>query len=239
MLVHGYGMWSDRWIDRGYVDGLQHRFRLLVPDLLGHGDSDKPHDPAAYGNPNIAADVLAILDAEHVDAAHVWGYSWGVMIAESLAAGCPERVRSLILGGFPVGLDAGQRAAMEEPAEELPASIEEMYADWPPELAEIFIARNDFGALRAVQETVFKFPTTIGDLRAAPHSTLAYYGADDVYFDLARQQAEALPCQFEEVPGDHATAFAQAGNILPAAIAHFDAAAPEAVVTSYGAGGEG
>jgi pimeloyl-ACP methyl ester carboxylesterase len=76
VLLHGHPMWGDRWIDRGYVDGLQDRFRLIVPDLLGHGDSDKPHDPVAYGNPNIAADVLAILDAEGVDAAHLWGYSW-------------------------------------------------------------------------------------------------------------------------------------------------------------------
>jgi len=82
VLLHGYPMWGGRWIDRGYVDRLQHRFRVIVPDLLGHGESDKPHDPAAYGNPSVAAGVLAVLDSERVGVAHVWGYSWGTMIAE-------------------------------------------------------------------------------------------------------------------------------------------------------------
>lgn len=231
VLLHGHPMWGDRWIDRGYVDGLQDLFRLIVPDLLGHGDSDKPHDPAAYGNPNIAADVVAILDAEGVDAAHLWGYSWGVMIAEKLAATWPQRVISLMLGGFPVGLDAAQRAAMAEPAEELPGSIEDMFADWPPELAEIFIAHNDFGAILAVQQTIYLFPTTIAELQAAPHPTVAYYGADDSYLKLARQQAAALGCQFRTVPGDHFMAFTWAANILPAAVAHFEAAQTQVAVT--------
>jgi pimeloyl-ACP methyl ester carboxylesterase len=73
VLLHGRPMWGGRWIDRGYVERLQESFRVLAPDLLGHGNSDKPHDPAAYGNPGIAADVLAVLDAESVDTAHVRG----------------------------------------------------------------------------------------------------------------------------------------------------------------------
>lgn len=224
VLLHGHPMWGDRWADRGYVERLQDRFRLIVPDLLGHGDSDKPHDPAAYGNPNIAADVLAILDAEGVHAAHLWGYSWGSMIAESMAARSPSRVASLVLGGCPVGLDAAQRQAMEEPAEEFPGSIEEVFAGWPPAVAEVYIARNDFGAITAMRDTLYKFPTTVAELQAAAHPTLAYYGTGDTFFDLARSQAAALGCRFEPVPGDHVMAFAQADNILPAAVAHFESA---------------
>jgi pimeloyl-ACP methyl ester carboxylesterase len=224
VLLHGHPMWGGRWLDRGYVERLQDRFRLLVPDLLGHGDSDKPSEAAAYGNPNIAADVLAILDAEGVGAAHVWGYSWGAIIAEHLAATAPSRVASLILGGFPLGLDADQRAAMEPPVGERPATIEEVFADWPPQVAELYIARNDFGAIQAVQETIYKFATTVSDLQAVPHPTLAYYGADDTFLGLAVQQAQMLPCHLEIVPGDHFMAFALADNILPTAIAHIDAA---------------
>ncbi len=229
VLLHGHPMWGERWLDRGYVQRLQDRFRVLVPDLLGHGDSDKPYDPAAYANPGIAADVLAILDAEGVGAAHVWGYSWGAVIAENLAITAPGRVASLILGGWPLGLDADQRAAMETPASDRPATIEEMFADWPPQVAELYIARNDFRAIRAVQEVIRKFPTTVADLQAAPHPTLAYYGADDTYLELAVQQARMLPCQLEIVPGNHVMAFAQSDNILPVAIAHIDAVAATAL----------
>jgi pimeloyl-ACP methyl ester carboxylesterase len=222
VLLHGHPMWGGRWVDRGYVAGLQDRFRVIVPDLLGHGDSDKPHEPAAYGDPRIAADVLAVMEREGAKQAHVWGYSWGAAVAEHLAVAAPGRLLSLTLGGFPVGLDATQRATL---LGEPPASIEEMFADWPPTVAAAYIERNDFCAILAVRQTMDKFPVTIGDLRAAPHPTLAYCGADDPFLDLARQQARALPCRFEQVPGDHVIAFAEAANVLHMATAHFDAAA--------------
>ncbi len=225
LLIHGHPMWGDRWADRGYVQRLQERFRVMVPDLLGHGGSDKPRDPEAYGSPGIAADMVAILDAEGVGAAHVWGYSWGAIIAENLAVTAPGRVVSLILGGFPIGLDGGQREAMRTPVGELPETLDEWFADWPAQTAEQYIARNDIGAMRAVQQAIFMYPTTVAELQAAPHPTLAYCGADDdTYLELARQQAQMLPCRLEIVPGDHFMAFAQADNILPAAIAHIDAA---------------
>jgi pimeloyl-ACP methyl ester carboxylesterase len=231
VLLHGFPMWGDRWIDRGYVDRLQQRFRVIVPDLLGHGQSDKPHDPAAYGNSNVAADVRAVLDSEGISAAHVWGYSWGTMVAENLAAGFPGRVASLVLGGYPLGLDAAQRAAMADAAGEFPATIEEYFSDWPQALAELFIAHNDFSAMIAVKQTMYEFPTTVAELQAAAHPTLAYCGADDdAYLELARQQAGKLPCNLVTVPGDHIMAFAQADNIVPAAIAHIDAA-QEALVS--------
>lgn len=222
VLLHGLLMWGSRWVARGYVAGLQDRFEVIVPDLLGHGDSDKPHDPSAYGDRNIAADVLAVLDRQGAQAAHVWGYSWGSSVAEHLAVTAPDRVLSLVLGGSPIGLDAAQRAAL---IGDPPTSIEEMFAGWPPEIAEPYIARTDFAAIQARNQAFEEFPVTIADLRAAPHPTLAYCGADDTLLDLARQQAGALPCRFDEVPGDHVMAFAHSASILPAAVTHLRAPA--------------
>jgi pimeloyl-ACP methyl ester carboxylesterase len=104
VLLHGFPMWGDRWRDRGYVSVLQGRFHLVVPDLLGHGKSDKPHWPVDYGVPNLASDVIAVLDAAGVERAHVWGYSLGTMVAENLAVTVPDRVLSLTLGGSPPAL---------------------------------------------------------------------------------------------------------------------------------------
>jgi hypothetical protein len=89
----------------------------------------------------------------------------------------------------------------------------------------MFRAHNDdLTALVACATSLSDFPTTLADLRAAPHPTLAYMGADDGRVELARQQCHALPCRLEIVPGEHALAFRQAANMLPLAMKHIEAA---------------
>jgi pimeloyl-ACP methyl ester carboxylesterase len=206
---------------------------VIVPDLLGHGESDKPHRPGDYGTPNFAADVIAVMDAEGVQRAHVWGYSMGASVAEKLAVTFPDRVLSLIHGGFPPGLDANLRAQfLPAEGESLPETLDEAFEGWPPALAEIFKAHNDIGAMRAVLATISASPTTIANLRAAPHPTLAYIGSEDFRLDLAREECAALTWQLVVVPGDHFQAFAQADNVLPLAVQHLtESAGPSREVT--------
>jgi pimeloyl-ACP methyl ester carboxylesterase len=185
VLIHGNPMWGERWRDRGYVTALESRYRVFVPDLLGFGDSDKPHDPAAYGLPYWASDVIAILDAEGVEQAHVWGYSMGARVAEHLSVSVPDRVLSLTLGGIPPGLDLGQRLELARPeAERIPESWEEMLEGWPEPMIDLYKAHNDLGAIQAVIPSLYQSATTIADLQAAPHPTLAYMGGDEDYVDL-------------------------------------------------------
>jgi pimeloyl-ACP methyl ester carboxylesterase len=47
ILHHGFTASLEAWYDWGYVDALQHDYRLIVVDARGHGGSDKPHDPTA------------------------------------------------------------------------------------------------------------------------------------------------------------------------------------------------
>ena len=42
LLVPGFSQWAGQWAEAGYVDALSHRYRVVVVDPLGHGDSDKP-----------------------------------------------------------------------------------------------------------------------------------------------------------------------------------------------------
>jgi pimeloyl-ACP methyl ester carboxylesterase len=70
VLHHGTGGSGPDWVDLGYVEALQDRHRLILIDARGHGQSDKPHDPAAYDLPLRAADVVAVLDelgVQHAD----------------------------------------------------------------------------------------------------------------------------------------------------------------------------
>jgi pimeloyl-ACP methyl ester carboxylesterase len=223
MLLHGFPMWGERWRDTGYVDALRDRFRVIVPDLIGHGRSDKPHDPGAYGRKSMASDVLSVLDDAGVERAHVWGYSMGARMAEALAVLAPGRVASLVLGGAPFGLTVEQWRAERSPT--VPQTWEDMLSGLPPAVIAFFREHNDdFAALQARRAADFAddFAVTIGDLQAVPHPTLAYIGADDEWLDLTRQQSAALPCRLEIVPGDHALAFRQSENVLPLVLSHLD-----------------
>jgi len=90
---------AQDWVDAGYPQLLSDHFRVIMIEPLGHGESDKPHTPATYTVTTCAGQLEAVLDAEALDAAHLWGYSFGSMIAEAFARLRPSRTRSIVLGG--------------------------------------------------------------------------------------------------------------------------------------------
>ena len=59
VLQHGFTGNLMRWYSFGYVSALQSSYRLVLVDARGHGQSDKPHDPAAYALPRRVGDVVA------------------------------------------------------------------------------------------------------------------------------------------------------------------------------------
>jgi len=73
------------------------RFRCIAIDNRGSGRSAKPDGP--YSLEQMAADAVAVLDAEGVGRAHVVGHSMGSYVAQMLAVQHPDRVRSLTLAG--------------------------------------------------------------------------------------------------------------------------------------------
>ena len=73
------------------------RFRCIAIDNRGSGRSAKPDGP--YSLEQMAADAVAVLDAEGVGRAHVVGHSMGSYVAQMLAVQYPDRIRSLTLAG--------------------------------------------------------------------------------------------------------------------------------------------
>jgi pimeloyl-ACP methyl ester carboxylesterase len=103
VLIHGWMADSSMWgrdaagntkLNTTDAEG----FRVIALDCRGHGQSGKPHDAAAYG-PEMAADVVRLLDHLKIDKAHLIGYSSGAFIAGHVAATHPERVRSVVYAG--------------------------------------------------------------------------------------------------------------------------------------------
>ncbi|MCX4470641.1 alpha/beta hydrolase [Micromonospora sp. NBC_01655] len=117
LLLHGFPQHGGEW--DGVVPALHAAgLRTYAPDQRGYSPLARPGAVEAYRLPELVADAAALLDALGVDAAHVVGHDWGAIVAWGLAAGRPDRVRSLTAVSVPhpaamahaLATDAGQKA---------------------------------------------------------------------------------------------------------------------------------
>lgn len=101
VLVHGFATSSARtWGETGWLDLLADAGRKVVGiDLLGHGESAKPHDPGAYAE--LEQLVLDQFPDGPVDAV---GFSLGARTLLVLASAHPERFNRLVVAGVGANL---------------------------------------------------------------------------------------------------------------------------------------
>jgi pimeloyl-ACP methyl ester carboxylesterase len=114
VLTHGFGDTSETWSEQ--LAALSKRHAVHCWDLLGHGRSAKPTDPAAYSRDG-AVDELGRIAALCEEPAVLVGHSLGGYLSQCLALRKPERVRGLVLintgPGFrdPAGRERWNRGA--------------------------------------------------------------------------------------------------------------------------------
>lgn len=99
LLLHGLGCDHHTWDP--VIDSLARHHTVIAPDLLGHGDSDKPRaDYSVGGYANAMRDLLALLE---VDKVTVVGHSLGGGVAMQFAYQYPQLCERIVLvapGGF-------------------------------------------------------------------------------------------------------------------------------------------
>lgn len=123
ILLHGFTGRGASWAAQ--LPGLRRSHRTIVVDLLGHGRSDAPADPARYAVACQAEDVAAILVRLGHVPADVVGYSMGARIALRLAAEHPAAVRRLVLESPSAGIaDPVARSARRDRDDRLAEAIE-------------------------------------------------------------------------------------------------------------------
>ena len=103
LALHGLAS-NARWWDL-VAARLSPRWRVLAPDLRGHGRSDRPE--AGYSFAEVVEDLRGLIDATSLDRVIVAGHSWGASVALWLAATLPGRVLGCVC------VDGGA-AAMKE-----------------------------------------------------------------------------------------------------------------------------
>lgn len=73
-------------------------FRVYVPELRGHGKTDKPvEDDDAYTVEEHAADIINFMDKLGIESADITGHSLGTLISQNIAIYYPERAKSITL----------------------------------------------------------------------------------------------------------------------------------------------
>jgi 3-oxoadipate enol-lactonase/4-carboxymuconolactone decarboxylase len=134
LLLHSLGTQAAIW--EPVDEALSSRYRILRPDFRGHGLSGVT--PGPYTVDGLAEDMLALLDAVGVDAAHVAGISLGGLVAQAMACQAPARVRSLALIDTALALPPAQmwldRAALVR-RDGIEPLVEPVVARWVTEAA--------------------------------------------------------------------------------------------------------
>jgi pimeloyl-ACP methyl ester carboxylesterase len=97
VLLHG---WPQHWYAwRKLLPELAGRYRVYAPDLRGFGWSDAPR--GAYLKADLAADVLALLDALELERVRLAGHDWGGFVGFLICLDAPERVSHYAGLGIP------------------------------------------------------------------------------------------------------------------------------------------
>jgi 3-oxoadipate enol-lactonase len=181
VFLHGVGSTKDVW--RSQVDHFSTRgMRCIAAEYRGYGDSDVPPpaslaagaaDAQAISRAAFARDVLAVLDACGVSAAHFCGCSLGGVVSLDCYAQAPERVRSLTLvdtfAFYPGGvesmherIDTLERLGMLEFARSRASGV--LRPDALPERVER--VRAEMGSIRLDVYKAATRATWTGDYRA-------------------------------------------------------------------------
>jgi pimeloyl-ACP methyl ester carboxylesterase len=119
ILIHGFPESHRTW--REIAPRLEDRFRLVMPDLRGFGQTDRPQDAAAYAADTLIADIFALADALSIDRFALVGHDWGGAIAWAAALRGDPRIERLAIVNSPHPLifqkslieDEVQRAASQ------------------------------------------------------------------------------------------------------------------------------
>lgn len=95
LLLHGLGSTKADW-DFQKEEFSEH-FRIIAPDLRGHGNSTKPKEKAAYGVAQSAEDMKLLLEELNIRKCIVVGFSMGGAIAFEMAVKYPALISKMVI----------------------------------------------------------------------------------------------------------------------------------------------
>ena len=185
VLVHGFAQTHAAWLETPLYADLVQDHKVIAVDLRGHGDSDKPHDPKAYGL-HMQADLTNLLDHLGIDKAHFVGFSLGASVVGDILVSSPERVQTATMG-------SGYFTTWEEAEEDFAQQIENrgqgaQRNPWEPE-------NQDYRALAAVIRGARYSVVNPEQIASITTPTLMVFGSVEIdnMTEMHRDRLEKLP----------------------------------------------
>jgi pimeloyl-ACP methyl ester carboxylesterase len=208
VLIHGF--FSNglvHWIEPGHAERLVVAgYRVVLPDLRGHGLSAGPRGRDAYPEDVLIDDGLALLEHLGVEDFDLGGYSLGGRTALRMQIRGARPVRAVIAG---MGLDglrephSGREDRYRHVLGNL-GSFEEGTLEWKAERHLRAIDGSGEALLLVLDSSL---PTLPEEIVTVPTPTKVLVGTEDDYHRSADRLAELLPdASFEFVPGSHTRA---------------------------------
>ncbi|KAH8823185.1 alpha/beta-hydrolase [Flagelloscypha sp. PMI_526] len=120
LLLHGFPDTSFGW--RNQIGPFHEAgYRVVAPDMIGYGGTDKPDSPKHYTPKSISEDLSALLDLLEVEKVTVVGHDWGCFMAGRFSLWKPERVEKVALLSVPFTPPSKQYIPLEIIATAVPS----------------------------------------------------------------------------------------------------------------------
>ena len=207
LLLHGlFSNAETNWIRFGHAEEIAGRgFRLIMPDLRGHGASAAPHDAAAYPPDVLARDGMELIAHLGLGDYDLGGYSLGGRTSARMVI-LGARPRRLIVSGMGLKgmLETGRRSGHFRKVLTGIGTHERGSPEW---LAEAFLKTTGVDPEAMLPLLDSFVDSTEAELRSIAMPTLVLSGDEDRDNGPAEALAELLPDgRFVEVPGNHMSA---------------------------------
>ena len=210
VLIHGYfSNGSVNWVNYGHAAAIAGRgFRVIMPDLRGHGESARPHDPAAYPPDVLADDGFALLAELGLTDYDLGGYSLGGRTVLRMLARDATPDRAVVAG---MGLDGVLHATgRNDHFRRILDNLGTFERRSPEGKAEAFLKSTGTDPYAVLHLLDANVDTPREKLAKIDVPVLVLAGIEDDDNGPAEALAAALPRgQAARVPGNHMSAVAQ------------------------------